>query len=897
MRIVRSLLAVGIVLFLSLPLPASSSRIVSIEIVSDEHQEEIRKVLPIREGDPYDAVKMDQAISYLRKWGRFDGIDVTKETTAGGIRLRFVLRQGNAVSGIDIYGTYPYLSTRIRRLITIHSGDLYDAALAEEQTEKIIAFYERQGYAETTVRFTPRFNEAKKTVDLRYHIKKGNRYRIGKITIEGNTVFPRGYFVSKIDPLIAYTNSRLRKSLEKIRKDYQDKGYLGARVRLTDLGKDDAAKEVNPVIEIKEGKHITVIFEGNQRVSRRTFKKTLPLFTEGGYSFYEIDASSKAIIDQYHRLGFQEVTVSRGEKQSVVEDNEVQIQFIIQEGPQIRVKTIEIEGNHEISDRKIKKQLITRGNSLSECAFYQPRTVDQDFTRLPDIMKNRGALEAEALDHETSLNTFHDKAHVSFTVREGEITRIREIRFEGNHQFTGKKLENQLGLSMGDPVSMEKINLDKEALTLFYANNGFPYASVTADLDRNGSETALIFKISEGIPVTIGEVLVVGNERTDKKAVLRAMRIRPGKPFSYKRVLESESELRRSGAFRSVNIQTIGLAEKDTAVHLVVKLEEYRKILLDVGITYDTDNFFTGDLSISHINLGGTIRRGNLKLTGGRDIQKGELLFKDPFFIGYPFEASASVFLERDLKPGFKITEGGGSLNFLREFSSRMSVLARYQAIRTFLTDVTDVTGAAERDHTTSKFSFSFNYDRRDSYSDPQKGYVAFAGVDYSNKLIASSFNFLQPKGYFAYYLPLGSRTTLITFVRMEGIKVFGGDQLPRDKKLFLGGDYTVRGFDEDSVGPIGTDGRPAGGQLLISSSSEIQTRLFRNFKLALFLDSGSLTNDFGTVSTASFRHSAGAGLRYVTPIGPLRLDYGFKLDKRVGESVGRLHLAFGYSF
>ena len=78
MRIVRSLLAVGIVLFLSLPLPASSSRIVSIEIVSDEHQEEIRKVLPIREGDPYDAVKMDQAISYLRKWGRFDGIDVTK---------------------------------------------------------------------------------------------------------------------------------------------------------------------------------------------------------------------------------------------------------------------------------------------------------------------------------------------------------------------------------------------------------------------------------------------------------------------------------------------------------------------------------------------------------------------------------------------------------------------------------------------------------------------------------------------------------------------------------------------------------------------------------------------------------------------------------------------------
>lgn len=901
MRRLAAAFALLLTALASFPSSAGQPAIVAIEIQDDGRAKEIRGVLPFKEGDPYDPAKLEQAASYLKKWGRFREASVTTRQVPGGVAVVIAVKEGTIISGIDIRRTYPYLSTRIRRLVTVHSGDLYDEEAARSQAEKIASFYRRQGYDETEVTFTSRFNEKKNTVDLTYRVDVGTRYRIGKITVNGNTVFPPGYFNSQINPLLLYRPTRMRKSLDSIRKDYQDKGYLGARVRLTDLGKDAAARTVNPVIDIREGKRVTVLFKGNRRVLAGNLKKVMPMFTDGGTSRYEIEASAKAILDYYRKRGFQEaaVTFEREEPENP-EDPALLVRFVIQEGPQTRVKTVDIQGNREIKDRKIKKKLLTKENTIFEKGYYQPRTVVEDFSRIPAVMADRGALDAKAIDHETELNRFHDKALVTFTVDEGPVVRLEDILFEGNERISSRRLTRRLKFDPGDPVSPSKIEAGKEALTVFYANHGFPYAAVVPDLQRQGEggdRATLTYRIQEGTETKIGEVLVVGNERTDKKAVLRAMRIRPGKTFSYEKILESESHLRRSGAFRSVTIQTIGLTEREPVVHLVVKVEEYRKILMDFGVSYDTDNSFTGELSLSHINLGGTIRRANLRLIGGRDIQKGELLFKDSFFVGYPFEASFNVFLERDLKPGFKTVEGGGALGFLREFTPRMTFLGRFELIRTFFSDVVDDTGIEEEDHTTSKFSFSFNYDKRDSFADPSKGFVALAGIDISTKLIASTFNFFQPKGLIAHYLPLGNRTTLINFVHAEGIKVLGADALTRDERLFLGGDYSVRGFDQDSVGPTGADGRPAGGQLLLAATTELQTRLFNNFKLAFFLDHGSITNDFSDVSLDSFRHSAGFGLRYVTPVGPLRLDYGFKLDKKAGESVGRLHFAFGYAF
>lgn len=862
--------------------------------------DETRKVIPLRVGEPFEMSRLEQALSYLKKWGRFSAVDAEKTVHKDGVHLRFLLKEGFLISGIDIYGGYPYLSVRLRRIITIHAGELFDPERAAEQAKKLEAFYGRRGYVETKVSFTPSFNQKKGTVDLVYRVQKSLATRLGKITVTGATVFPYRYFVSQLNPLLAYTPSRFRKRLDKIRSDYKKKGYLRARIRLKDLGREESGRTVNPVLEVSEGRHVSVVFEGNHRVSRKTFKEIVPMYTEGGYDDYDIEASVQSMKGHYRKLGFQETVITSHRSDL---GKGLLVKFLIREGPQTRIKKISIEGHNEVSAGKIKKDLVTRENSLVERGYYQPWTIEHDFQELPKILQGHGALEGKALGYETTLNRRRDKAHISFTIEEGGVTRVKEVRFMGNRQIKTPRLMRRLKLRQDDPLQPALVERDAQEIQIFYANSGFPYAQVTPEISREGNAATLLYRVEEGSEALIGQVLVVGNERTEGKSVLKGIFMKTGDPFSYRKILDSESALRKTGAFRGVHIETIGLTEREPVVHLLVRLEEYRRILLDFGAAYDTDHQFTGNLTLNYLNLLGTMRRSTLKLTGGRDRQLGELILRDPNFLSLHWDGSLSGKMERERRPGFETIEGGGAVSLLKDFTARTSFLGRYEIIRTFFTDVTDATGLSEEDHTTSRFSFSLSYDRRDSFADPRRGFFGLVGFDVSNKLIASTFNFIQPKGYLAHYIPLGNRVTWLNFFHIEGIEVFGNDNLTRDERLFLGGDYSLRGFDEDGIGPVGSDGRPAGGQLLLSYTTELQTLLFDNFKLALFMDSGSLTSRFTTmgsepgINTDTLRHSGGFGLRYMTPVGPIRLDYGIKLDRLAGESFGRLHFAFGYVF
>ena len=854
--------------------------------------DQVKKLLPIHTGDPADHQKIDQALSYLKKWGRFSKIELVKKDTRQGLVLYFTLQQGLLVSNIDIEGTYPYLENRLRRTLSIHPGEIYLPEEMPEQIEKLKNFYDRRGFRDVAITLDTHIKPHKGTINLKFKVHRGLRYRFQDVGVHGNTVFPKSYFVSQLNPLLAYEPSRFREKLDKIRKDYWKKGYLSPRIQILELNQDPATNRMRPIIEVSEGKKVHIIFHGNHLVSRKTLKSIMPMFVEGGSNNYDLEISAKTALDHYHKLGFLEADVSFVKKE--LSEKEIKIVFNIHEGPQTRVKKIELLGLQHIKPKKIKNELQTKENTLFERGYYQPKTVDQDAERLPNILQSKGVFGGKVLSYDVKINSLKDKATPQFHIQEGSLMRLDQIRFEGLHRF--HENDFHLKLHPGSILTDKKLSADLQSITLQYANVGYPYTAITHEVIHEAGHTVLIFHMDEGVEAHIGEILTVGNERSSEQAIRKSILFKKGDLFSYQKILESERNLRLTGSYRSATIETIGLSEKSSEVHLLVKLEEYKKILMDLGAAYNTDTNFTGTFSLSHVNLFGTNKRASLNFTGGQEIQKGEALFRDPHFLGVPLIGTLSGKMERQARPGFTTVDAGTSLSVLKEFGPRLSLLGRYEILQTFFSNVVDQTGAQEQDHTTSRFSFSTSYDKRDSFSDPHKGFILLGGFDVSNKIIASTFNFIQPRAYFSHFIPVGP-FTLMNFIRMEGIKVFGDDNLTRDRKLFLGGDYSVRGFEEDALGPLDSSGTPLGGQFLLTNTIELQMKLFQNFKLAGFFDNGTLVDDIHQVSLSSFRQSAGPGLRYITPVGALRLDYGFKLDRRPEESKGRLHFAFGYSF
>jgi outer membrane protein insertion porin family len=370
-----------------------------------------------------------------------------------------------------------------------------------------------------------------------------------------------------------------------------------------------------------------------------------------------------------------------------------------------------------------------------------------------------------------------------------------------------------------------------------------------------------------------------------------------GDPYSRAKILKGASVLRKLGSFESVQVETIGLDEKQETVHLAVNVEERERYIVDLKASYSTDDKLTGVLALHNLDVLGLGKRMSLFATLGFDKRGGELNYIDPHLLGGDFEMVLSGFIENEDRPSFDETRFGGSISFLRDIGRTMTVLGRYQVERSIFHGGTPDPDEETSDRTLPHFRGSFNYDTRDYFADPRKGLFVETSADYFHRFFEISANFFKLRGQINYYLSPHPRFTFVNSLRMAGaIPVTASAVIPRSELFFVGGDYSIRGFDQDKAGPLDATGTPTGQKFMFIWNSEMQLRLAGKFKIAAFFDTASVAQSF-KFSMDSLRHSAGVGLRYITPVGPIRLDYGVILDPRPDEETGRLHFTFGYAF
>lgn len=586
------------------------------------------------------------------------------------------------------------------------------------------------------------------------------------------------------------------------------------------------------------------------------------------------------------------------------------ITFQINEGPRSKINDIQISGNDIISEKKIKKQMLSAEKPLIREWVYNPNMLDEDLYAIKSLYLKYGFLETQ-IGLQEEWDTEKKNAALLITVLEGPQTKVKDIDIHSEIPLEEKKVYKALHHHIGKPLQKFMIKNDENAISAIVSEKGYPHVSVTSELTlkNNGEDAYLRFDVTEGPLVKMGKAYYSGNFRTKEKVLSDAIEIEEGDPFSLMKMLEGQRNIRNLGIFNSVKFKTIGLKEKNDTITLFAQLEEKKPYFISLGSGFESDRGFFLEASTGDYNFFGTGRHISL---GGEISQTGykeELTLTDPRFLGTNISSEFNIFAEKveEFSQTFGTHEKGISVGFRSKFFTHYTAGLDYgfshkNIYRRFDEETTDTSEEDDSDVTYGKStSFtvtpSISYDTRDSFIRPQKGHYVYVTTEISKGLEDSQDDYIKYRFDTRYFRKLSKRLTLAGLLRFGYIDPYGAaGQVPEDVLFYLGGIGSIRGYKENTF-EYDEEGDTIGGRFSGQASIEARLYLGYSFEVTLFYDAGKLSYLDNQKKVGDIKTTTGLGLRYVTPIGPIGFMYGVKLDKNPEESPDRWHFSMGYSF
>jgi len=507
------------------------------------------------------------------------------------------------------------------------------------------------------------------------------------------------------------------------------------------------------------------------------------------------------------------------------------------------------------------------------------------------------------VDSEVTFNQEKTGADISLDIKEGPRTTVGSIVINGLTVLPETKARNVLIHKIGDPFRTAALDAEKEAIASLVSEKGYPhakvYASVTYSEDRTRAD--IVYEVDAGPLVTLGDIFVSGNLRTAEKVIRRELEVQPQTPLSLRALHDGQRRLRDLDIFHGVSYRTFGLKEKKETVNLFVEIEENKPYYVQASGGYESDSGFFGRTKVGDRNLFGL----NKDLWAGAEIsQTGyrlETRLTEPRFLGTRTTASIGAFNEEltEFNQPFGTRTTGGSIGFGREWGKHWTTALSFRLEKRtqFSVEARPADPLDEETRTIFVTTPYVRYDSRNSFVRPTRGLLSSFGVDISKGIQNQLDDFVRYKFDTSYYWTPKGKVTLAGLARIGQVLSYSDSELvPDDQLFFLGGIQNVRGFKENLL-RFDSQGNPVGGKTAVVGSLEARIDLGLNLELTTFLDVGSVKDAEVDEGSDRFRASVGLGLRYITPIGPMGLLYGHKLDREEGESAGRFHLSIGYSF
>jgi outer membrane protein insertion porin family len=663
-----------------------------------------------------------------------------------------------------------------------------------------------------------------------------------------------------------------------------------------------------------------VVLEGNTALSDEAVLKVISL--RSGDLFQPADAQDNAnkVKDLYVEEGYFLAKVTPDV--IALPSNQVEVRFRIDERAEIKVRSVEILGNKGVPDDDIKGLLKTREGSilsfLGKDGAFKRENLEYDSQVLQYLYLTRGYIQVKVDEPEVSLSRDMRYVKVTFRVHEGPRFRVGKVEVQGDSVIPPAKLAEQLTLKTGDIFNYALVQKDGQMLSGHQKTFGYAFATVSNESkpSDDGKTVDWVFHVQKGKKVYFGTIRMVGAETTRDKVIRRELRFAEGELYDESKIEGSKARVQRLGFFEKVDIKTRPTGHPQV-VDVDVEVKERTTGTFQVGAGFSTlDNFIT-TAQIAKDNFLGRGQRLSLQAS----ISSIRTMFQGSFFEPYFLDTNVTFAIElynfQQIYSDFSRNSLGGNLSWGYRFTNELLADLTYNLERVD-TQIGGLSGRTQvpiaslfNSGRTSSTRFTLTYDSRNDRFQASNGWFASATAEFASSYLMSENEFNRYSFRLRRYFPLPLNGVLKFNLVGGVITAPEGRRVPLFERFFMGGIFDVRGFQRNTLGPnigVPNSSDPGstlspfniGGNKQLYLNNELEVPIVQapvNLRGLLFFDIGNAFGEGQSITLDQMRMSVGWGVRWMSPVGPLRFEWGIPLKPKPGEDPLVFAFTIGNSF
>ena len=597
--------------------------------------------------------------------------------------------------------------------------------------------------------------------------------------------------------------------------------------------------------------------------------------------------------------------------------NQVNLAFNITEGQPARIKDIHIVGNRVFSESKLKDLFdLDTGGWLSwytKSNQYSRAKLNADLEALRTYYLTRGYLDFKIDSTQVAMSPDKESMSITINITEGERFVVSGVRLEGNYLDREDEFKSLVTIKPGEPYNADEVTATTKAFTEQFGNYGYAFATVNADteVDSGNHRVAFVIKAAPGRRAYVRRINIEGNTKTRDEVIRREFRQFESSWYDGEKIRLSRDRVDRLGFFTDVGVSTAEVPDAPDQVDLVVTVKEKPTGSVQIGAGYSSAEKLSFTFGLSQDNAFGSGNQLDLQLNTGKYNRTVVVSTTDPYFTSDGVSRTVEAYY-RSAKPyqdqggNYRLITMGAGLKFGVPVTEQDTVYLGVNAERTEIRTGTNIPAAylayAERfgyKSTSFPFTVGWSRDTRDSALAPNEGryqrLFGELGLMGDARYVKTNYQYQQ-------YVPLSKQYTLAFNGELGWGKGLSGQPFPVFKKFYSGGLGSVRGFEQATLGPRDVTGSFIGGARKITLNTEFITPFpgagnDRTLRLFGFVDVGALLGEHEKIERDAFRASAGVGVSWISPMGPLRFAFAVPVRKKAGDRIEKFQFQIGTSF